>query len=202
MHAQTLLIVDDEDDVIQALRFRLETSGYKVVTASNGLEALEHLEKIKIDLVLADFMMPEINGLELAERIRSNAAWADTKLVLFSCHTEAELRARARALGALDYLPKTAGAGAIVRRVYAILSAKHEPKPVSRGDELLISEQLRFFSEKTSSPSHRGPGADAVPEGMTGYPDDEDGPDIDLRRLASSIAAFGSRDSKSYRQAP
>jgi DNA-binding NarL/FixJ family response regulator len=145
-------------------------------------------------------MMPEVNGLELAERIQANAAWSHTKLVLFSCHTEAGIQARAQGLGVLDYLPKMQGAGAIVRRVYSILSAvdNRPQKSASRAAaESLISEQLRFFSEDTSSPLHQGRGADVVPEAATDSADEEEGPDIDLRRLASSIASFGQRDRQS-----
>jgi CheY-like chemotaxis protein len=199
MDIQTILIVDDEDDVIQALRFRLETSGYKVLTASNGRQALARLEDSKVDLILADFMMPEVNGLELAERIRSNPALSKAKVVLFSCHAEAEIQARARGLGVLDYLPKMEGAGAIVRRVYAILNAPDGPteKPATRDDaESMISGQLRFFSEATSNPLHRGRGADVVTEGLAGPKEEEEGLDVDLRRLAASVASFGQRDSR------
>jgi hypothetical protein len=100
----------------------------------------------------------------------------------------------------LDYLPKMQGAGAIVRRVYSILSAvdNRPQKSASRAAaESLISEQLRFFSEDTSSPLHQGRGADVVPEAATDSADEEEGPDIDLRRLASSIASFGQRDRQS-----
>jgi len=200
VNAQTILIVDDEEDVIQALRFRLETSGYKVLTALNGRLALAHLEKTKVDLILADYMMPEVNGLELAERIQANPAWSNTKLVLFSCHTEAGIQARAQGLGVLDYLPKMQGAGAIVRRVYAILSAvdNRAQKSASRAAaESSISEQLRFFSEDTSSPLQRGRGADVVSEAATDSADEEEGLDLDLRRLASSIASFGQRTRQS-----
>ncbi len=203
MNTQTILIVDDETDVIQALRFRLETSGYKVLTASNGRQALEHLEKTKVDLVLSDFMMPEINGLELAERIKSNAAWSEAKLVLFSCHTEAGIQARARDLGALDYLPKMQGAGAIVRRVYAILSATDDPteKSASRAAaESLISEQLRKLSEETSSPPQRPRSASVVSREPDDSSEAEGSLSDDLRRLASSVAAFGQRDPKSSPQ--
>jgi DNA-binding response OmpR family regulator len=148
-------------------------------------------------------MMPEINGLELAERIKSNAAWSEAKLVLFSCHTEAGIQARARDLGALDYLPKMQGAGAIVRRIYAILGATDDrtEKSASRAAaESLIPEQLRFSSEETASPLQRGRGADVVSEGTTGSSEQEEGLDIDLRRLASAVASFGRRDPKSSQQ--
>ena len=65
MQKTKVLIVDDEQDVIAALQFRLTTAGYEVITAENGAAALEVIRDANVDLVLADFMMPEINGLEL-----------------------------------------------------------------------------------------------------------------------------------------
>jgi CheY-like chemotaxis protein len=117
----TILIVDDEEDVVSALKFRLATSGCEVLTASNGAQAIEVLREKPVQLVLADFMMPELNGLELTRMVKAHPKWFDTKVLLFSCNIEPQYRQRAMELGALDYLPKTDGANAIVNRVYEIL---------------------------------------------------------------------------------
>jgi CheY-like chemotaxis protein len=117
----TILIVDDEEDVVSALKFRLAMSGCEVLTASNGAQALEVLREKPVNLVLADFMMPELNGLELTRMVKAHPKWFETKVLLFSCNIEPQYRQRALELGALDYLPKTDGANAIVNRVYEIL---------------------------------------------------------------------------------
>ena len=121
MDKSTILIVDDEEDVVSALKFRLAMSGCEVLTASNGAQALEVLRDKPVDLVLADFMMPELNGLELTRMVKAHPKWFETKVLLFSCNIEPQYRQRALELGALDYLPKTDGANAIVNRVYEIL---------------------------------------------------------------------------------
>jgi CheY-like chemotaxis protein len=118
-----ILIVDDEPDVIQALRYRLEAAGYVVNTASNGQEALEQLASGPVDLILADFMMPMINGLQLAEIVQQEPLCLGTKVVLFSCYAGTQARARAREAGALGYLLKMDGARAIVRQVYELLNS-------------------------------------------------------------------------------
>lgn len=115
-----ILLVDDEDDLLSAFEFRLAALGYDLTVARNGAEALEHLNKERADVVLADFMMPEINGIELTRIIKSHPLWFDTQVVLFSCNSEPEFRRKALDLGAVDYLPKTAGAKAIVERICKI----------------------------------------------------------------------------------
>ena len=92
MAKSKVLIVDDEEDVVAALQFRLATAGYEVLAASHGAEALEVLKREAVDLVLADFMMPEINGLELTRLVKANPNWHETQIVLFSCNSEPEFR--------------------------------------------------------------------------------------------------------------
>jgi CheY-like chemotaxis protein len=121
-----ILLVDDEEDVLTAFEFRLGALGYDLAVARNGAEALEHLNSAKTDLVLADFMMPEINGIELTRIIKSHPLWFDTQVVLFSANSEPEFRRKAMDLGAEDYLPKTAGAKAIIERICKLAPLERE----------------------------------------------------------------------------
>ena len=146
MEKSTILIVDDEEDVVSALKFRLAVSGCDVLTASNGAQALEVMRQSPVDLVLADFMMPELNGLELTRMVKAHPKWFETKVLLFSCNIEPQYRQRALELGALDYLPKTDGANAIVSRVYEILGLEQAEAaaPPAGGPP---SEQLRSLAQ-------------------------------------------------------
>ena len=190
MKTPSILIVDDESDVIQALRYRLETGGYSISTASDGKQALAQLESNTFDLVLTDFMMPELNGLELADHVRQRPEWSNTKLLMFSCHTEPEVRARARELGVLDYLAKTDGASAIVRRVYETLNAPLKPSQGSQSDEAL-GEPVREPSEPASQAENLAfPGRDQPPQTEYSYGDSESLAE-DLRRLALGVDAGG-----------
>jgi CheY-like chemotaxis protein len=112
-----IVLVDDEDDVLSAFEFRLGALGYDLAVARNGAEALELLNQQKVDVVLADFMMPEINGIELTRIIKSHPLWFNTQVVLFSANSDPEFRRKALDLGASDYLPKTAGAKTIIERI-------------------------------------------------------------------------------------
>ncbi len=121
-----ILLVDDEDDLLSPIEFRLKALGYDLSIARNGAEALEQMNREKVDVVLADFMMPEINGIELTRIMKSHPLWLDTRVVLFSCNSEPEFRRKALDLGALEYLPKTAGARAIVERICKIAPISQE----------------------------------------------------------------------------
>ena len=134
MKRNKILIVDDENDVISALQFRLASTGYETLTAANGAEALEILRNNEIDLVLADFMMPEVNGLELTRLVKENPVWYKTKILLFSCNLEPRFRRRAIELGAIDYIPKTDGASHIARRVAEVLAPHDAARPTPDED--------------------------------------------------------------------
>lgn len=148
MDKSTILIVDDEEDVVSALKFRLAMSGCEVLTASNGAQALEVLRDKPVDLVLADFMMPELNGLELTRMVKAHPKWFETKVLLFSCNIEPQYRQRALELGALDYMPKTDGANAIVSRVYEILEIDQPEGPAAPAQaNASISSQFRSLAQ-------------------------------------------------------
>ncbi len=104
-----------------SIKYRLSDAGYTVLSSENGVGALETLRREKVDLILADFMMPEINGIELTRLVKSHPTWFDTKVILFSCNSAPEFRQRALEMGAVDYLPKSAGAQTIIERVGEIV---------------------------------------------------------------------------------
>lgn len=167
-----ILIVDDEADVIQALKIRLETAGYDTVTASDGAEALAILQDIQPDLILADLMMPELDGLELTRRVRQNPSWFGVPVMLFSCHDDPVARELALEFGALDYLSKTAGARAIISRVDEILSAarsaegaaKQQGAAYEHAERDLIA-QLHAVSQNSAGPLPAGAAVVMKPEG-------------------------------------
>lgn len=119
-----ILLVDDEPDAIATLKFRFEQSGYEVLTAQNGAQALDVLRESHVDLVLADFMMPELNGLEMARMIKSNTSLFDTRIMLFSCNTDPEFRKRAADIGVLDFVAKTDGYLRIIERAQQLAPAQ------------------------------------------------------------------------------
>jgi CheY-like chemotaxis protein len=70
-----VLIVDDQPDLLKALALTLESAGYRIMTAGNGLEALAMLRTQPADLILSDISMPYMNGLQFYEQVRRNPCW-------------------------------------------------------------------------------------------------------------------------------
>ena len=117
MAKPTVLVIDDDEAIVQLLRAHLSNAGYAVVTASNGEKGLDLMRSEHIDLVLTDFMMPNLNGMEFVRIVRAQTRWSDTKIVFVSANEQPEFQARALELGANDYLPKSLGGETIVKRV-------------------------------------------------------------------------------------
>jgi two-component system KDP operon response regulator KdpE len=98
-----VLIADDEQRILFFLKSRLKASGYEVLTASNGLEAVEQVHAQEPDLVVLDVMMPEMNGFEALKQIR--ASYSVPVIVLSARESSAD-KVKGLDLGADDYLAK------------------------------------------------------------------------------------------------
>lgn len=141
-----ILLVDDEPDTVSTLKFRLEKEGYDVQTATNGLEALDTLREGPVDLVLADFMMPELNGLELARLMKGSTQHFDTRVMLFSCNTDPAFRKRAMDVGVLDFVAKTDGYLRIIERAQEIAPVEERAEEEEEVDEVAFRSQLYSLS--------------------------------------------------------
>jgi CheY-like chemotaxis protein len=91
---QTILIVDDEFGVVDVLVKALEDEGYRVVIAANGKHALDRLAENKVDLVIADFMMPIMDGATLGRTMKSNGAWSEIPFLMTSALPESAIAKR------------------------------------------------------------------------------------------------------------
>ncbi len=98
-----ILVVDDERQIIRMLRASLQSSGYEVLTASNGLEGLERFETGRPDLIITDLAMPEMNGLELTQAVRRSD---QTPIIVLSVRDTDVMKVKALDEGADDYLTK------------------------------------------------------------------------------------------------
>ncbi len=119
-----LLVVDDTEVNRDLLARRLRALGHEVTMAVNGREALELLAARPIDLVLLDIMMPEMDGFQVLERMRQDAALRTVPVIMISAVDEIDSVARAIELGAADYLPKPFNAVVLRARVTATLEKK------------------------------------------------------------------------------
>jgi two-component system chemotaxis response regulator CheY len=107
-HVANALVVDDSKAVRMILAKTLRELGYEVREAGNGKEALELIEreKLSLALVLADWNMPEMNGLELLKRLRQKPEMASTAIVMVTTETEVDQMSAALEAGANEYIMK------------------------------------------------------------------------------------------------
>jgi len=123
--AQLILVVDDEPEIVKLVRAYLEGAGFRVVTASNGRDALYVTRHEKPDLIVLDLTMPEMDGLEFTRRLRQEK---NTPIVMLTARVEETDRIIGLELGADDYVTKPFSPREIVARVRAVLR-RVQPEP-------------------------------------------------------------------------
>jgi DNA-binding response OmpR family regulator len=114
-----ILLVDDERAIRKVLSIKLKISGYDVVAASSGREALELIESACPDIMLLDVIMPGINGFEVLQKLRSTS---ELPVVVFSA--KAENGQKALSLGANDFMAKPIDVDEMIRRIEKVLNHK------------------------------------------------------------------------------
>ena len=127
----TVLVVDDEEDIVELLKYNLKKEGYKVKTASNGVEAMEIAKEFLPDLILLDIMMPKQDGIETCRQIRENAKLKDTHVTFLTARAEEYAEVAAFDAGADDYITKPIKPRALMSKVKAIF--RRDPKVEKAG---------------------------------------------------------------------
>jgi two-component system KDP operon response regulator KdpE len=113
-----ILVVDDEEQILRALRRALVARGYEVATAADGEEALADVETLMPDLVILDLNLPDIDGMEVCRRLRG---WTTVPILILSVREDERGKVAALDLGADDYLTKPFGVEELLARVRALL---------------------------------------------------------------------------------
>jgi len=112
-----VLVADDEPRIIKFLKFRLKASGYEVLTANNGVEALELVQAVEPDLLVLDVIMPGIDGFETLQQVR---AISSVPVIILSAKESSTDKVRGLELGADDYLAKPFSPDELVARIEAV----------------------------------------------------------------------------------
>ena len=121
-----ILVVDDEKRILNFLNSKLKASGYEVLTANDGLEALEQAQAQEPDLILLDILMPKMDGFETLKRLRS---FSSTPVIILSAKGADIDKIKGLSLGADDYLPKPFNPDELIARIEAV---KRRIKPSER----------------------------------------------------------------------
>jgi two-component system, OmpR family, phosphate regulon response regulator PhoB len=121
-HARpTILVVEDEAPLATLLRYNLEKAGFAVEEATDGQEALTRVAEGRPDLVLLDWMLPALSGLEVCRQIRRRPNTRDLPIIMVTARTEDQDAVRALDLGADDYITKPFQMESLVARIRALL---------------------------------------------------------------------------------
>ena len=120
-----ILLVDDEPDILEILSYSLESGGFKIYKANNGLEAIEIAEKIIPDLIIMDVMMPKMNGIEACNRIRKSNNLKDVIITFLSARSEDFSKIAGFEAGADDYITKPIKPKVLLSKVKALLRRKN-----------------------------------------------------------------------------
>jgi len=135
---KTILVVDDEPRIIEAVGMNLELEGYQVSGASNGYEALQKLTEELPDLVILDVMMPEMDGFETLREIREVST---VPVIMLTVRGEEIDKVKGLDLGADDYVTKPFSPKELVSRVKAVLRRVEMPSPVPK-TEIRVDDNL------------------------------------------------------------
>jgi DNA-binding response OmpR family regulator len=127
--SKKILIADDEPNIVAALEFLLQQSGFEVHVAHNGDEALQLVEACIPDLVLLDVMMPKKSGYEVCARIRERADWRHIKVVMLSAKGRETQVNKGLSMGADRYVTKPFSTRELMAKINALLDQGSRPEP-------------------------------------------------------------------------
>ena len=119
--SRTILIVDDEEDIVDLLQYNLEKEGYDTAAATNGIEGIELARQIRPDLIILDIMMPGMDGIEVCQRIRQDAYLKNTPVLMLTARTEEELQVQGLDVGADIYFSKPISIPILFSQIRALL---------------------------------------------------------------------------------
>jgi DNA-binding response OmpR family regulator len=101
-----ILVVDDETELLKALSIRLKTSGYEVITASDGQEGLEKAKSLNPDLIVLDILMPKMDGYEVCRMLKFDEKYKSIPVIMLTAKTQDIDKAMGKKVGANDYITK------------------------------------------------------------------------------------------------
>lgn len=127
--SKTVCVVDDQPSLRQMLRFTLNAYGYNVLEAENGVEALKIISKEHVDMMVVDWQMPLMDGLELVRKLRKITGYEDLPVIIVSCRDDLVARKEAYSLGVINWMKKPFRMAEIQRVVESGFSRSVQTSP-------------------------------------------------------------------------
>ena len=148
----TILLVDDEPDILEIVGYNLSAEGYNVVTAENGAEAVKKAKKKKPQLIILDVMMPEMDGIEACEQIRKIPDLQNTIITFLTARGEDYSQVAGFDAGADDYITKPIRPKVLVSKVKALLRRLKEEETSSNivkiGSLVINRDEYKIIVDK------------------------------------------------------
>lgn len=126
MPKQKILVVDDEEDILELVRYNLNREGYGVVCADSGEKALKKANSEEFDLIVLDLMLPGMDGLDVARKLKENTTTRDIAIIMLTAKGEESDIVTGLELGADDYITKPFSPRIMVARVKAVIRRKSQ----------------------------------------------------------------------------
>lgn len=126
--SKSILIVDDEPNIVLSLEFLMEKQGFAVRSAYDGEQALEAISESPPDLILLDINMPKLNGYEVCAAVRANPEWNDVRILILTAKGRDVEREKGLAMGADEYVTKPFSTLEVVEKVHELLGKSMSPE--------------------------------------------------------------------------
>ena len=147
-----ILVVDDDPDIVEILKYNLKNSGYSVKSAGNGVEAIKKAKKFIPDIILMDVMMPEMSGIEACEEIKNIDQLSQAIIIFLSARSEDYTQISAYDAGADDYISKPVKPKILLKKISNIAkkisSEKNAPKTIDLGSIKINKEEYVVIKDK------------------------------------------------------
>lgn len=150
--SKKILLVDDEPDILEFLKYNLEKADFEVITAKNGIEAISLAEKTTPDLIVLDVMMPEMDGVETCHELRKIDKLAETLIVFLTARGEDYSQIAGFGAGADDYITKPISPKLFITKINALFkrsdSAEKEKSKTKTKIQDIIIDREKFIVTK------------------------------------------------------
>ena len=147
-----ILVVDDDPDIVEILKYNLKNSGYSVKSAGNGVEAIKKAKKFIPDIILMDVMMPEMSGIEACEEIKNIDQLSQAIIIFLSARSEDYTQISAYDAGADDYISKPVKPKILLKKISNIAkkirSEKNALKIIDLGSIKINKEEYVVIKDK------------------------------------------------------
>ena len=147
-----VLVVDDDPDIVEILKYNLKNSGYSVKSAGNGVEAIKKAKKFIPDIILMDVMMPEMSGIEACEEIKNINQLSQAIIIFLSARSEDYTQISAYDAGADDYISKPVKPKILLKKISNIAkkinSEKNAPNIIDLGSIKINKDEYVVIKDK------------------------------------------------------